>query len=76
MDAQECTEEQCIRKIQEMLQVERIFIFQIIKEGDIIQLGLNLISLKEGSEWGWLRSNDSFSLATSPPEGDLGGESK
>ena len=50
MDAQECTEEQCIRKIQEMLQVERIFIFQIIKEGDIIQLGLNLISLKEGSE--------------------------
>ena len=47
LDTPNCTEEQCIRKIQELLQIERLFAFQIIKSGDITQLGLNLIRLDD-----------------------------
>ena len=43
LDLGQCTEEQCIRKIQEILQVDRLFILQIIREEDFTQLSLNLI---------------------------------
>ena len=43
LDLEQCTEEQCIRKIQELLQVDRLFILQIIREEEITQLTLNLV---------------------------------
>ncbi len=43
LDLEQCTEEQCIRKIQEILQVERLFVLQIIREGDFTQLSLVLV---------------------------------
>ena len=43
LDIAQCTEEQCIRRIQEILQVDRLFILQIIREGEFTQLSLNLI---------------------------------
>ena len=32
LDAEQCTAEQCIRKIQDILQVDRLFVLQIIRE--------------------------------------------
>ena len=43
LNLEQCTEEQCIRKIQEILQVERLFVLQIIAEPGLTQLSLNLI---------------------------------
>lgn len=43
LDLGQCTEKQCIRKIQEILQVDRLFILQIIREEEFTQLSLNLI---------------------------------
>ena len=43
LDLDQCTEEECIRKIQELLQVDRLFILQIIREPEITQLTLNLM---------------------------------
>ena len=43
LDLAQCTEEQCIRKIQEILQVDRLFVLQIIREEEFTQLSLNLI---------------------------------
>ncbi|MCH8980733.1 hypothetical protein IH922_01800, partial [candidate division KSB1 bacterium] len=43
LDLEKCTEEECIRKIQEILQVERLFILQILREADFTQLTLNLV---------------------------------
>jgi hypothetical protein len=40
--AEQCTEEACIRKIQEYLQVERVFILQIVREAELTQLSLTL----------------------------------
>ena len=34
MDADECTEEQCIAIIQDLLQVEYFFMFEILKTDD------------------------------------------
>ena len=45
LDASQCTEENCIRKIQELLQVESLFILQIIKEGGLVQLSLTRVGL-------------------------------
>ncbi len=45
LDLEKCTEEECIRKIQEILQVERLFLLQIIREADFTQLTLNLVRL-------------------------------
>lgn len=42
LDESECTEANCIRKIQEILQIERLFILQIIREGALTQLSLSL----------------------------------
>ncbi|MGK5092516.1 PEGA domain-containing protein [Deltaproteobacteria bacterium TL4] len=47
LEAQECTEEQCIRKIQELLQVENMFFLQMIREGNDTQLSLTLIDLEK-----------------------------
>ena len=42
LEAEECTEEACIRKIQELLQVDRLFSLQIIREGILTQITLTL----------------------------------
>ena len=40
--AAQCTEDQCIRKIQEILQVDRLFVLQIIREQETTPLTLTL----------------------------------
>ena len=45
MDAEECTEAQCIAIIQELLQVEYFFMFQILKSNDFQQLKLTRVDL-------------------------------
>ena len=47
MDYEECTEDQCIMLIQEMLQVEHLFQLEVIAEGKMIQLSLKLATLYE-----------------------------
>ena len=42
LDDEECTEDPCIRLIQEMLQVEHLFQLEVIQEGRIIQFNLKL----------------------------------
>ena len=42
LEADQCTEEQCIRKIQEILQVENLIFLQMIREGEDTQLSLYL----------------------------------
>ena len=43
LDLAKCTEEQCIRKIQELLQVGRLLILQMLKEDEFVQLTLILV---------------------------------
>lgn len=43
LDLDKCTEEECVRKIQELLQVDRLFILQILRDVDFTQLSLNLM---------------------------------
>jgi len=45
LDYEECTEEQCIRLIQDMLQVENMFQIQLIKDGKDTQVSLTLTDL-------------------------------
>ena len=47
LDYDECTEEQCIVMIQEMLQVENIFHLQVLSEGKDTQLSLSWRTLDE-----------------------------
>ncbi len=44
LEREECTEEHCIRRIQDILQVERLFTLMILKSGDMTQLSLTLIT--------------------------------
>ena len=41
LDYDQCTEDQCIMMIQEMLQVENVFHLEVIGEGSDIQLSLS-----------------------------------
>ncbi|MCH7477493.1 MAG: hypothetical protein IIA14_05275 [SAR324 cluster bacterium] len=43
LELEQCTEEQCIRKIQELLQVERLFNLQILRQQQLTQLSLTLV---------------------------------
>ena len=43
LEAEACTEEQCIRAIQDILQVERLFALQILREGELTQISLTLV---------------------------------
>ena len=45
LNYEECTEEQCIRLIQEMLQVENMFQIQLVREEKDTQVSLILIDL-------------------------------
>ena len=45
MDADECTEDQCIAIIQELLQVEYFFMFEILQTGNFQQLKLTRVDL-------------------------------
>ena len=45
LDAESCTEEQCIRRIQEILQIESLFALQILRDGKDTQLSLTLVDL-------------------------------
>ncbi|MGK5093140.1 hypothetical protein WDW89_14130 [Deltaproteobacteria bacterium TL4] len=45
LEAEECTEEQCIRKIQDLLQVENLFVLQVLKHNQDTQLSLTLVDL-------------------------------
>ena len=45
MDYDECTEDQCIVLIQEALQIENLFVFQVIGEGIDTQLSLKWVGL-------------------------------
>ena len=47
LDYEECTEDQCIMLIQEMLQVENVFHLQVIREGQNTQLSLSWRTLDE-----------------------------
>ena len=47
LEYEECTEDQCIMRVQEMLQVENVFNLQIIGEGKDSQLNLKWITLDE-----------------------------
>ena len=45
LEYEECTEEQCIRLIQEMLQVENMFKLELIREDSDTQVSLTLIDI-------------------------------
>ena len=47
LDYEECTEDQCIMLIQEMLQVEHLFQLEVISEGPVVHLSLKLVTLYE-----------------------------
>ena len=47
MDYEQCTEDQCIVMIQEALQVENLFVLQVIGEGDDTQLSLKWVGLDD-----------------------------
>ena len=47
LDYEECTEDQCIMMIQEMLQVENVFHLEVIGEGSDTQLSLSWRTLDE-----------------------------
>ena len=47
LDYEECTEDQCIIRIQEMLQVENVFHLQVLGEGSDTQLSLSWRTLDE-----------------------------
>ena len=63
LDFEECTEDQCIMKIQELLQVENVFSLQIISEGQDTQLSLSRRTLDEKrKETAICRGCDTFAL--------------
>ena len=45
MDFEECTEDQCIKMIQEILQVENMYKIQLVKDEGDIQVSLTYIDL-------------------------------
>lgn len=45
LEAEECTEDQCFAKIQELLQVENLFLFQMNREQSFTQLKLTRINI-------------------------------
>ena len=45
LDYEECTEDQCIKMIQEILQVENMYKIQLVKDGNDIQVSLTYIDL-------------------------------
>ena len=47
LEFEECTEDQCIMRVQEMLQVENVFHLQLVGEGNDIQLNLKWTTLEE-----------------------------
>ena len=47
LEYEECSEDTCIMRVQEMLQVENVFNLQIIGEGKDSQLNLKWITLEE-----------------------------
>ena len=47
LEYEECSEDTCIMRVQEILQVENVFNLQILGEGDDTQLNLNWITLDE-----------------------------
>jgi hypothetical protein len=47
LDYNECTEDQCIMRIQEMLQVENVFHLQVLGDGQDTQLSLSWRTLDE-----------------------------
>ncbi len=47
LELAQCTEERCIRRIQEILQVERLAVLQIIRDGEIHQLTLTIVRTED-----------------------------
>ena len=47
LEYEECSEDQCIMRVQEMLQVENVFLLQVIGEGKDTQLSLGWRTLEE-----------------------------
>ena len=47
MEYEECTEDKCIMMIQEMLQVENLFVLQVIGEGENTQMSLKWVGLDD-----------------------------
>ena len=63
LDYEECTEDQCIMLIQEMLQVENAFHLQVIREGQNTQLSLSWRTLDEKKkETDVCRNCDTFEI--------------
>ena len=50
LEYEECSEDQCIMRVQEMLQVENVFLLQVIGEGKDTQLSLGWRTLDEKSK--------------------------
>ena len=47
LEYEECTEDQCIMFIQELIQVEHLFQLEVIAEGQMTQLNIKLVTLYE-----------------------------
>ena len=47
LEFEECTEDQCIMTIQEILQVENVFSLQLVEEDGDTQLSLTWVGLEE-----------------------------
>ena len=47
LEYDECTEDQCFAKTQDIFQIENIFSFQILKDNELYQLTLRLTTLDE-----------------------------
>ena len=63
LDYEECTEDQCIMLIQEMLQVENVFHLQVIREGKDTQLSLSWRTIDEKKkETDVCRNCDTFEI--------------
>ena len=63
LEYEECTEDQCIMRVQELLQVENVFNLQVIGEGKDTQLNLKWITLDEKrNEEDYCRSCGTFEL--------------
>ena len=56
LEYEECTEDQCIMRIQEMLQVDNLFVLQVIGEGQDTQMSLSWTGL---DEWKYLFNGQS-----------------
>jgi len=69
LEFEECTEDQCIMMIQEILQVENVFSLQIVAEDVDTQLSLIWVGLEEKSNYSGLKEGCLSPQMSSPISG-------